>query len=141
MTQQATTVQASPSLDSGKIWKYLWRTDAVFNMLFGDLLIFATGTVIDFMGMSEDATNTVRVLGVLFAIQGLWQLWTARSGRISRISFLLGDLDMTLVGIGAIAAVVLGVEFNDVGTVIMIGFGGIGAFIMAGLWFVGSRQA
>ena len=141
MTQQASTIQASPSLESGKIWTTLWRVDAVFNLLFGDLLIFAAGPVIDFMGMSEDATNYVRVLGVFFAVYGLWQLWAARTGKISRLSFLLADIDMTLVGIGAIAAVLLGVEFNDVGTAIMLGFSGLGAFIMAGLWFVASRQA
>jgi hypothetical protein len=141
MAQQATSIQASPSLDSGKMWKVLWRVDAVFNLLFGDLLIFAAGSVIDFMGMSEDATNYLRALGVFFALYGLWQLWAARTGHVSRTSFLLADADMTLIGIGAIAAVVLGVEFNDVGTAVMIGFNGIGAFIMAGLWFVGSRQA
>ena len=122
------------------LWKYLWRLDAAFNMVIGDLLIFAPETVIEFMGMNSDMSVWLRGLGVFFALYGLWQLWVARTGTISKTSFLLADVDMTLVGILGFASVLLDMQLNDTGTALMIGFVGVGAWIMAGLWFFASRQ-
>lgn len=142
MSQTASTLQTVPT--PGKttsLWKTLWRMDAVSNLLFGDVLLFLTPSVIDWLGMSNDATNYLRGLGVAFILYGLWQLWAARSGTISRLSFLMADLDMTILGIGMFAAVLLGVEFNTLGRMITLILGGFGALLAAGLWYLASRQA
>ena len=140
MTQQA-AVFSKTQANTANLWKYLWRLDAVFNLLMGDLLIFAPGTVIDFMGMDSDMSVWLRGFGVFFALYGLWQLWVARTAKISKTNFLLADADMTLLGILGFAVVVFDMQLNDTGTALMIGFVGIGAWIMAGLWFFASRQA
>ena len=141
MANQVITQSSSQAGGRWLTWKNIWRVDAVANLLFGDLLLFAPNDVIDFMGMEADTITIVRSIGVLFIIYGVWQLWASRTGSISKTSFLIADVDMTLAGIASIAAVVLGAQFNGTGEAVMIGFMGIGAFVAAMMWFVASRYA
>ena len=138
MSQQTVTFHNTTNTSAS--WKALWRLDAVGNMIAGDLMLFAAGTITEAMGMTENAIWPVRILGVVVALYGLWQMWAAHSGSISRRSYLLAAVDMDILGLALVGALVAGVEFNTTGTVVTIGLAGlVWAFAIA--WWVAWKQA
>jgi|GEM_PF-6897388 len=118
-----------------------WRTDAVVTLLTGDLMIFATGTWIDVMGMSSSMTTPLRLLGGYFIVYALWQLWMARSGTVSKNAYLIADVEMSVFGVLMMGAIVAGVQLNTLGVIFFGGLCGVGAFFLAGLWYYAYRQA
>lgn len=142
MAQNALTYEGqSQTTVSMNTLKNLWRLDAVITLGAADIMFFATGWVQDTLGMAASTTDYMRGAAIVLSIYGLWQLWVARRGSISRTSFMLAGVDMVVAATGAIALVALGVEFNALGQALMIGALGLAGYVLAALWFVGMRQA
>ena len=139
MTQQTSVLAAQPSGASFVTSKHVWRADAVFNLLFGDLLFFAPNAVIGFMGMPGGAAIYLRIFGIAFSLYGLWQFWVARTGSVSKTSYLLAAADMAIIAVGLLAALLAGVPFNGIGSVIVVLLS-VSAVGMMGLWYAASRQ-
>ena len=143
MAQRTSTLQAVQSSSSATSWfsfKRLWRTDGVLNVISGDLIALFASPIGEWMGMNDDGILILRVVGVLTALYGLWQLWSARSGTISKTTYLMGAADMMVFGAIMFGALILGVEFNDTGTAITL-FMGIAAIVMTDVWYFASRKA
>lgn len=143
MGQGTTTYQGSVARKTAGSWlsfKRLWRTDAVLNIVFGDLIALFASPIGEWMGMNDEGILLVRVVGVLTGMYGLWQLWSARSGAISKTVYLMGVADMMAFGAVLFGALVLGVEFNDRGTAITL-LMGIGFMAVADVWYFASRKA
>lgn len=126
---------------AGFQWIKLWRADAVLSIVLGDVLIFATGTLINAFDMESSMTTPLRLLGGYLIAFAIWQLWVSRSGSVSKTSYLIADVEMTLLGIGLIAALVLGVQVNTLGVLFFGVFGAGGVLMLAGCWYLASRNA
>ncbi|HEX2907351.1 MAG TPA: hypothetical protein VHO69_10855 [Phototrophicaceae bacterium] len=135
MSQQTSVLQPATFLS----WKTLWRADAVANLITGDILLFATTPVINLVGMAENTAGLVQGLGVLLAFYGLWQLWAAHSGAVSRQSYLVGAMVMDIMGVALLGMLVSGVTLNPTGMAITIALIA-GAWIGAVLWWIARRQ-
>lgn len=132
---------ATPTAQPILTFKRLWRVDAVFNLVLADVLFFATGHVVDALGMSGSAYMPLRALAVYLWVYGLWQLWSARAGHISRNNFRMAGVEMLLAGTGFMAAVLLGAQVNALGMGLMVVFMGFGSYLMAAIWFMAARDA
>lgn len=139
MSQQV-SVMPGQSSRSFATSKYVWRADGIFNLLFGDLLFFAPNAVIDFMGLPVEGVVYLRVFGVAFSLYGLWQLWVARTGEVSKTSYLIAASDMALIGVGLVVLLLAGVPLSGIGSLITVLLS-VSALGLVGLWFLASRQS
>lgn len=143
MAQRTSTLPAAQSSSNAASWlsfKRLWRTDAALNVISGDLIALFASPVGEWMGMNDDGILLLRIVGALTALYGLWQLWSARSGQISKTVYRMGIADMLVFAVVMFGAVILGLEFNDTGTAVTIGTG-ILFIVAADLWYFASRKA
>lgn len=135
-----TNTNAQAQSDSGSTaWKRLWRTDAVLNLLAADLMLFAAVPIQKTLDMSPDAVTPMRVIGALFVVYALFQLWFTRQGEPPRIAYQLAAVDMDITGTGFALVLLAGVEMNTAGAIIS-GAISVMAFILAVLYWVRSRQ-
>ena len=143
MAQRTTILQGTSTAQNTTSWlsiKRLWRTDAVVNIISGDLIAFFASPIGEWMGMNSDGILLLRVFAVMTALYGLWQLWSARSGSISKTTYLMGVADMMLFAAIMFGALILDMELNDTGTAIMV-IMGISAVVIADIWYFASRKA
>lgn len=133
-----TTAQTQAASGS-TAWKRLWRTDAAFNLLAADLMLFAAVPIQKTLDMSPDAVTPIRIIGALFVVYSLLQLWFTRQGEPSRLAYLLAAVDMDISGAGFALVLLAGVEMNTAGAIIT-GALSVGSFIMAVLYYIRSRQ-
>jgi hypothetical protein len=120
-------------------WTRLWRFDAVCNLLFSDMMIFAAVPIQKTLEMSPEAVTPIRLIGAVFAVYSLLQLWFTRQGEPPHWVYRLASLDMVLCG--AMFAVILlaDVEMNTAGVIVMAVLG-IGSWLLAGLYYARSRH-
>lgn len=143
MAQRTTTLQGTPTAQHTTTWlsfKRLWRIDAVVNIISGDLIAFFASPIGEWMGMNSEGMLLLRVFAILTSLYGLWQLWNARSGSISKTTYLMGVADMMLFAVIMFGALILDLELNDTGTAIMV-IMGISAIAIADIWYFASRNA
>jgi hypothetical protein len=120
-------------------WTRLWRFDAVCNLLFSDLMLFAAGPVQKTLGMSPEAVTPIRIIGAVLAIYSLFQLWFTRQGEPPRGAYRLAALDMVVCGAGFGLVLLARVGMNPAGvagTAIL----SVGSWLLAGLYYLRSRQ-
>lgn len=124
---------------TSSFWVKFWRVDTAYNLLAGLLMLALAPTLLEAFGMDSDYTPQMYALGVYSFVYGLWQVYAARSGQVSRASFLAGDALMSLTGLFFLAVWLLGFEANTLGLIMLFGYGP-GAILLAGIWFYASRQ-
>jgi hypothetical protein len=89
--------------------------------------------------MSPDAVTPMRIIGAVFVVYSLFQLWFTRQGEPPRIAYRLAAVDMDITGAGFALVLLAGVEMNTAGVVIT-GLLSAGSFALAVLYWVRSRQ-
>lgn len=139
-TSAATSAAPSAALSrTSRRWLWLWRADAIFNLLFGDVLVFAAGPLTAALGMPSGTVLPLQVIGAFFWAYGLWELWRARRGEVARRDYWIALGVMDASGTLAIGAVLAGMDFNTAGIVTALALGA-SAYILALAWFVRARQ-
>jgi len=61
-------------------WTRFWRFDAVANLLFSDMMLFAAVPVQTTLEMSPDAVTPTRIIRAVLMVYSLLQLWSTRQG-------------------------------------------------------------
>ncbi len=126
--------------DSGRTaWKRLWRFDAVCNLLFSDVLLFAAVPLQKTLDMSPDAVVPVRIIGALVAVYSLLQLWFTRQGEPPHWVYRMASLDMVVCGVGFALVLLADVEMNSAG-VVGTAFLSAGSWLLVILYTLRSRQ-
>jgi hypothetical protein len=120
-------------------WTRLWRTDAVANLLFSDILLFAAVPVQKTLDMSPDAVTPIRIIGAVLAVYSLLQLWFTRQGEPPHWVYRLAALDMVGCGAGFALVLLAGVEMNTAG-VVGTAMLSAGSWLLVGLYYARSRQ-
>ncbi len=134
MAQQALTRQTGTL----NFFKLLWRADATLTLISGAFIIFATSTVIDALGMSDNADVMMRMEGGLLSLYALWQLWVAREGTIAPRNFKIARFLMLLMGVDFLIAP-LAMEFNTLGVATSFAMG-VGGWLLAFIWHMALRE-
>jgi hypothetical protein len=120
-------------------WTRLWRFDAVANLLFSDMMLFAAIPVQKTLDMSPDAVTPIRIIGAVVAVYSLLQLWFTRQGEPPHWAYRLAALDMVVCGVGFALVLLAGVEMNTVGTAGTAALSA-GSWLLSGLYYTRSRQ-
>jgi hypothetical protein len=136
MNAQVSLPQTSTT---SSFWVKFWRVDAAFNLLAGLLMLALAPSLLEAFGMDSDYRPQMYAFGAYSLVYGLWQVYAARSGQMSRASFLAGDALTSLTGLFFLAVWLLGFEANTLGLMMLFGYGPAG-ILLAGIWFYASRQ-
>lgn len=121
------------------VWTRFWRFDAVANLLFSDMILFAAVPVQKTLDMSPDAVTPIRIVGAVLMVYSLLQLWTTRQGEPPHWAYRLAALDMVVCGVGFALVLLAGVEMNTAGTAGTAALSA-GSWLLVGLYYTRSRQ-